>query len=72
MMTYSVILTRSSLIFSVLPCANQADADIIRDYLRTWGSHPAHLTLSPLLNSTRQRIVVSTFAGEYCTFGTGE
>ncbi|PVF94205.1 putative mutanase [Serendipita vermifera] len=64
-----------SLIFSfdmtVLPCWSQADADVLRDYLKAWGSNPAHLTLSPLPNSTRRRVVVSTFAGEYCTFGMG-
>ncbi|KAG8823458.1 hypothetical protein FRC19_003782 [Serendipita sp. 401] len=56
---------------TVLRCDSQEDGDILRDYLMTWGPHPGHLTLPPAAGSPYQRILVSTFAGEYCTFGRG-
>ena len=37
-----------------------------------WGPTPGHLTIPPAPGSALQRIVVSTFTGEYCTFGTGK
>lgn len=60
------------ILYSVLPCANKNDAATLRDYIMTWGPTPSHLTIPPAPGSALQRIVVSTFAGEYCTFGTGQ
>lgn len=51
-------------------CATQNDASILRDYLITWGSASAQLTLPPRPGSTRARVLVSTFSGENCNFGT--
>ncbi|KAG8831269.1 hypothetical protein FRC17_003387 [Serendipita sp. 399] len=39
---------------TVLRCDSQEDADILRDYLMTWGPHPGHLTLPPANGSPFQ------------------
>ncbi|KIM28125.1 glycoside hydrolase family 71 protein [Serendipita vermifera MAFF 305830] len=56
---------------TVLPCGSQDDASVIRNYIMTYGPTLGHLAISPASGSALRRIVVSTFAGEYCTFGTG-
>lgn len=54
-----------------LGCNNQNDAAILRDYLINFATSPGQLTLPPRTGSYLQRAVVSTFAGEWCTFGRG-
>lgn len=54
-----------------LPCSSQKDAQTLREFLLTWGPHPGHLVLPPASGSAFQRVVVSTFSGEWCNFGLG-
>jgi glucan endo-1,3-alpha-glucosidase len=45
------------------PCSSYSDGETLRDYISDYRSHPNSL----LYNA---RVVVSTFAGENCYFGT--
>ena len=55
-------ITESSL-NRVIPCGSRADAERIRKYITGYQSHPNQLKFD-------DRMVVSTFAGESCRFGT--
>ena len=46
-------------------CDNQGQADNIRGYVSQYSGHAAHL------KTTSGAAIVSTFGGEYCTFGRG-
>ncbi|KAI0073437.1 hypothetical protein K474DRAFT_1603338 [Panus rudis PR-1116 ss-1] len=49
---------------SSFPCQNPGDAAIIRQFINGYNGHPAQLVVDG-------RMVVSTFSGEGCMFGTG-
>lgn len=49
--------------YRVIPCESRADAERIRKYVKNYQSHPNQMKFN-------DRIVVSTFAGESCRFGT--
>lgn len=53
------------LIHRVIPCGSRADAERIRKYITDYQSHPNQMKFN-------DRIVVSTFAGESCMFGTSD
>jgi glucan endo-1,3-alpha-glucosidase len=59
-----VYLVTQSVLDRVIPCGSRADAERIRKYILSHQSHPNQMKFS-------DRIVVSTFAGESCRFGTG-
>ncbi|KZT21896.1 glycoside hydrolase family 71 protein [Neolentinus lepideus HHB14362 ss-1] len=46
------------------PCSGPGDAYILRDYITRYQAHPSQLRYDG-------KILVSTFGGEYCSFGTG-
>ncbi|KAG8874654.1 hypothetical protein FRB97_005750 [Tulasnella sp. 331] len=48
-----------------LPCSGTGDANAIRSYISGYNKHPAQLV------DNSNRMVVSTFGGEFCTFGQG-
>ena len=48
--------------FSSLPCATPDDATTLRNLVSTYISHPNQLQIE-------SKALVSTFAGESCTFG---
>jgi len=48
---------------SSLPCTQASDADPLRTYITTYHTHPNHLIYLG-------KSLVSTFAGEQCTFGS--
>jgi len=48
---------------TVIPCGSRADAKRIRRYITDYQSHPNQMKFN-------DRLVVSTFAGESCRFGT--
>jgi glucan endo-1,3-alpha-glucosidase len=50
--------------FSSFPCSSPQDAQVLRNLVSTYLSHPNQLQYD-------SRPVVSTFAGESCTFGQG-
>ena len=47
-----------------LPCAASNDSSVIRNYITSYATHPNQF----IYNNS---VFVSTFAGESCTFGTG-
>ena len=47
-----------------LPCTYPADATILQNYISSYSSHPNQLIY-------HDATFVSTFAGDYCDFGTG-
>lgn len=49
-----------------LPCGDANAANTIRSYIAQYAANPAHL------KDGAGSAVVSTFAGEYCNFGTGD
>lgn len=49
----------------VIPCGSRTDAERIRKYVKDYQSHPNQMKFNG-------RIVVSTFAGESCRFGTND
>jgi glucan endo-1,3-alpha-glucosidase len=49
----------------VIPCGSRADAERIRKYVKDYQSHPSQMKFN-------NRLVVSTFAGESCRFGTND
>lgn len=53
---------RTLVAFSSIPGKSEADVEFLRQYLDLVGHHPNQL-------SYRGRALVSTFAGEQCTFG---
>ena len=54
--------TRASFLVSVLPCAGPGDAAQLRKYVTTYANSPAQFKFN-------NKVFVSTFAGEKCTFG---
>ncbi|KAK7469233.1 hypothetical protein VKT23_003722 [Stygiomarasmius scandens] len=59
-----------SLDMSSLPCASTSDAQSLRSLVLKFSSHPNQLVYSkPASNSGNPLPLVSTFAGETCTFG---
>ncbi|KAG8992977.1 hypothetical protein FRB93_002129 [Tulasnella sp. JGI-2019a] len=48
-----------------LPCSGSGDADALHSYISEYHNHPAQLV------DDSNRMVISTFGGEYCTFGQG-
>ncbi|KAJ3754592.1 glycoside hydrolase [Lentinula raphanica] len=58
-----------SLDMSILPCSTVNDASSLRALVTTYLSHPNQLRYSR--GSATQLPLVSTFAGESCTFGQG-
>ncbi|KAL0951577.1 hypothetical protein HGRIS_008259 [Hohenbuehelia grisea] len=53
-----------SLDMTSLGCSNSGDAGVLRNYVTSYASHPNQLLYDG-------RVLVSTFSGEGCTFGTG-
>lgn len=49
----------------IIPCGSRADAERIRKYVKDYQLHPNQMKFN-------DRIVVSTFAGESCRFGTND
>ena len=49
----------------VIPCGSRADAERVRKYITGYWSHPNQMKFN-------DRMVVSTFAGESCRFGTND
>ena len=47
------------------PCQGAGDVNVIRSYVHDYSGHPAQLQIDG-------KMFVATFAGEYCTFGTGD
>ena len=47
------------------PCQGAGDVNVIRSYVHDYSGHPAQLQIDG-------KMFVTTFAGEYCTFGTGD
>ncbi|KDQ55491.1 glycoside hydrolase family 71 protein [Jaapia argillacea MUCL 33604] len=47
-----------------LPCSGAGDATTLRNYILNYDTHPSQLKYNG-------KSLVSTFGGEYCTFGTG-
>ncbi len=60
---YSLFLNVSSI--SSLPCGDSGSADLLRRYINDYATHPNQLYYEG-------KQVVSTFAGEWCTFGQGD
>ncbi|KAG8920541.1 hypothetical protein FRC02_000840 [Tulasnella sp. 418] len=50
---------------TAMSCGSYDDANFIRQYIANYANHPNQL------KDSRGRIIVSTFGGEYCTFGQG-
>ena len=50
------------MICSVLPCSSASDADVLWQYINAYATHPRQ-------QMYQRKILVSTFAGEHCTFG---
>jgi len=61
----TAIMSLIYLIHRVIPCGSRADAERIRKYITDYQSHPNQMKFN-------DRIVVSTFAGESCMFGTSD
>lgn len=59
------LLTNFFFFHRVIPCGSRADAERIRKYIKDYWSHPNQMKFN-------DRIVVSTFAGESCRFGTSD
>ena len=58
-----VILCLTPFPHRIIPCGSRADAERIRKYITDYQLHPNQMKFN-------DRVVVSTFAGESCRFGT--
>jgi glucan endo-1,3-alpha-glucosidase len=54
--------TQLFLVLSSIPGGSEADSEFLRQYLELVGHHPNQF-------SYQGRVLVSTFAGDQCTFG---
>lgn len=55
---------------SSIPCSAASHAGVLQEYIRTYANHPNSFKYKPAQQG-QEKMLVSTFAGESCTFGQG-
>ena len=62
---FVVILSLTPFPYRIIPCGSHTDVERIQKYITDYRLHPNQMRFN-------DRIVVSTFAGESCRFGTND